>query len=100
MGLWDILDSISEMNRDAVSDAAKLSIQELCYKVNSLNVLMNPLIYSACSDELTKRVQSISSEKVKKYYNEYQTWERTDAKDILEQELNRRGIFISADLIE
>ena len=49
MGFWDtlgnVITSFGEMNKEAISDAAKLSTDELCQKVNSINVLMNPLIF-------------------------------------------------------
>lgn len=100
MGLFDILNSLNEMNKDAASDAARLSTDELCYKVNTLNVIMNPLIYVSCSEELTRRTHSMTNEQLMDYYYEYATRERTDAKEILEQELTKRGLLESSNDID
>lgn len=100
MGFWNslgnALTSFGEMNQDAISSAAKLSTDELCQKINSLNVLLNPLIYTACTDELTKRIKNMPKSQLIEYYDEYESQERTDVRDILREELKKRGLY-SAD---
>ncbi|WP_432627853.1 hypothetical protein [Brotaphodocola sp.] len=97
MSFWNtlgsMLSSLDEMNQGAVSDAARLSTDELCQKVNSVNVLVNPLIYTACSEELIRRTKKMSNDELMAYYDEYGVRERTDAKDILIEELKKRGLY-------
>lgn len=96
MGFWSTLGNalyaIGEMNNEAISDAAKLSTDELCEKVNRINALVNPLIYSACSEELSSRARKMVNDELFTYYSEYEMRERTDARDVLFQELVRRGL--------
>lgn len=100
MGFWSDLQSaftaFDEMNRNAISDAARLSTDELCQKVNSVSPLANPLIYSACTDELTRRAKAMSKSELFSYFDEYEKRERSDAKDILNAELNKRGIYLES----
>ena len=99
MSFWDtigsMLSSLDEMNQGAVSDAAKLSTDELCQKVNSVNILVNPLIYTACTEELTRRTKNMSNSELMSYYEEYAVREKADAKDILAEELKKRGLYLS-----
>lgn len=96
MGFWgslgELLASVSEANDEAVHEAAKLSTYDLCAKINSLNPLVNPLIYTACSEELTKRVKQMPKWELLNYYDDYEGVERSDAKNIFVVELERRGI--------
>lgn len=96
MGFWsslnDLLTTVSEANQEAVQEAAKLSTYELCAKINSLNPLVNPLIYTACSEELTKRAKQMPKRELLEYYDDYEGVERPDAKNIFMDELERRGI--------
>lgn len=97
MGFWNSLGnaliSFGEMNQDAMSNAAKLSTDELCQKINTLNVLMNPLIYTACTDELKKRMRSMPKSELIAYYDEYESQERTDVRDLMHEELEKRGLL-------
>ena len=101
MGFWDtlgnVITSFGEMNKEAISDAAKLSTDELCQKVNSINVLMNPLIYTACVDELKQRIQKMPKSELMAYFDEYGAHERIDVKDILVEELKKRGLLDSEE---
>jgi hypothetical protein len=101
MGFWDTLgnalDSFGEMNQSAISDAAKLSTDELFQKVNTVNVLLNPLIYAACTEELKKRVHRMAKSDLLEFYDEFASLERTDAKDILIDELKIRGYVFDND---
>lgn len=85
------MDSFAEMNQSAISDAARLSTNELFYKVNSVNIFANPLIYTACTEELKRRICSMSKSDLLSFYEEYASAGRTDAKDILVEELRKRG---------
>ena len=101
MGFWDTLgnalDSFGEMNQSAISDAAKLSTDELFQKVNTVNVLLNPLIYAAWTEELKKRVHRMAKSDLLEFYDEFASLERTDAKDILIDELKIRGYVFDND---
>ena len=97
MGFWNtlgnVVTSFGEMNNEAISEAAKLSTDELCRKVSTINILANPLIYSACSEELKRRAQKMPKSELMAYYDEYELLERTDAKDIFTEELRKRGLL-------
>lgn len=97
MGFWDtlgnVLASVNEMNTEAISDAAKLSTDELCQKLYAVNILVNPLIYTACADELKKRIQKMPKSELLEYYDEYESQGKTNVKDILYEELKTRGLL-------
>lgn len=97
MGFWETLENamaaVGEMNEEAVSNAAKLSVDSLCQKVNSVNVLLNPLIYTSCADELKGRFKKLTQNDLINYFNEYESQERTDVIELIFEEFKERGLL-------
>lgn len=101
MGFWDTLKNamtaVGEMNEEAVSNAAKLSVDALCEQVNSVNVLLNPLIYTSCAEELKGRFKKLTQNDLLNYFNEYESQERTDVIELIFEELKERGLVNDDD---
>lgn len=101
MGFWDTLGNalatVSEMNDEAVSNAAKLSVDDLCQQVNTVNGLTNPLVYTSCVDELQERLKKLTEDDLREYFVEYMGEERTDVFDLIYAEMEERGFFDDDD---
>lgn len=95
MGFWDTLsyfaDEIERNNKEAMIDAVNMSTEELCYKVNTLNVLFNPLIWNNCSLELKRRAERMTDCELKEYYFTYVEEKEKNAAIIFKDELVNRG---------
>lgn len=95
MGFWDTFsyfaDEIERNNKEAKIDAGNMSTEELCYKVNKLNALFNPLIWNNCYQELKHRAERMRDYELKEYYFTYVQEEEKDAAIIFKDELVSRG---------
>ncbi len=95
MGFWDALsyfaDEVQRNNKEAKIDAGNMSTEELCYKINTVNAIFNPLIWTNCSEELKHRAERMRDYELKEYYYEYVEEEAQDAADVFKDELLSRG---------
>ncbi len=95
MGFWDTLSylagEVERNNREAKIDAGNMSTEELCYKVNTVNVILNPLIWTNCAEELRHRAERMRDYELEEYFYNYVGKGAEDAANIFAQELINRG---------
>ena len=92
--LGSLIEEVGKMNTDAQRDAVTLTTEELCYKVNHINALTNPLIWTNCNAELARRAKDMKNSEVIGYYNEYSDYAQKDAANVFAEELKKRGYEI------
>lgn len=94
MGFLDdlgaIFGEIGKMNDDAMRESINLSNEDLCYKINNTNVLVNPLIWNNCHNELQRRVKMMTNSEIKEYYEAYKDCLQQDAAEVFANELRSR----------
>lgn len=98
MGFLDdlgaIFGEIGKMNDDAMRESINLSNEDLCYKINNTNVLVNPLIWNNCHNELQRRVKMMTNSEINEYYEAYKDCLQQDAAEVFANELRSRGYEI------